>query len=97
VKLEWSIDARNDREAIFDYIAADNPRAAIVVDERIQAQVETLREFPSIGREGRIEGTRELVISRTPYVAAYALIGGVIRVLRVLHSARLWPDDMPRA
>lgn len=94
MKLEWSVDARNDREAIFDYITADNPRAAIAVDERIQVQVETLREFPSIGRPGRVEGTRELVISRTPYIAAYALIDDAIRVL---HSARLWPDDMPGA
>jgi toxin ParE1/3/4 len=97
VKLEWSVDGRNDREAIFDYIEADNPRAAVAVDERIQAQVETPREFPGIGRPGRVEGTRELVISRTPYIAAYALIEDAIRVLRALHSARLWPDDMPGA
>jgi len=32
-----------------------------------------LIETPEIGRPGRIEGTRELVIPRTPYIAAYRI------------------------
>ncbi len=51
----------NDGEAIFDYLEADSPRAAILIDDRIEAQVELLMETPEIGRPGRIEGTRELV------------------------------------
>jgi hypothetical protein len=58
----------NDREAIFDYLEADSPRAAILIDDRIEAQVELLTDTPEIGRPGRIEGTRELVIQRTPYM-----------------------------
>jgi hypothetical protein len=56
----------NDREVIFDYLEADSPRATILIDDRIEAQVELLIETPEIGRPGRIEGTRELVIPRTP-------------------------------
>jgi plasmid stabilization system protein ParE len=48
-----------------------------------------------MGRPGRIEGTRELVISRTPYIAAYRIAGDNVRVLRVLHGAQQWPDDIP--
>jgi addiction module RelE/StbE family toxin len=93
--LEWSVFALADREAIFDYIEADNPRAAVAVDDRIQTRVEGLVQFPEMGRPGRIEGTRELVISRTPYIAAYRILGETVRILRVLHGAQLWPDDMP--
>jgi addiction module RelE/StbE family toxin len=57
--------------------------------------VEGLVQFPEMGRPGRIEGTRELVISRTPYIAAYRILGETVRILRVLHGAQLWPDDMP--
>ena len=46
------------------------------------------------GRPGRVPGTRELVIPRTPYVAAYALTRDCIRILRVLHGAQMWPDDL---
>lgn len=66
MRLEWSVFALADREAIFDYIEADSPRAAVAVDDRIQKCVEGLAQFPNMGRDGRIAGTRELVISGTP-------------------------------
>jgi toxin ParE1/3/4 len=93
--LEWSVFARADRKAIFDYIEEDNPRAAITVDERIRTRVEGLTQFPEMGRVGRIEGTRELVISSTPYIAAYRIFGDTVRILRVLHGAQKWPDEIP--
>ncbi|HVH86634.1 MAG TPA: type II toxin-antitoxin system RelE/ParE family toxin, partial [Terriglobales bacterium] len=61
MQLEWTQFAQADREAIFDYIEADSPQAAITVDDRIRQQVEELRKFPKIGRPGRIDGTRELI------------------------------------
>jgi toxin ParE1/3/4 len=94
VRLEWSVFAIEDRDAIFDYIEEDSPRAAVVVDNRIRTQVRQLLQFPETGRPGRIEGTRELVIRRTPYIAAYRITGDTVRILRVLHGAQLWPDEM---
>jgi len=93
--LEWSVFAMAGREAIFDYIEADSPRAAMAVDDRIEASVEGLAQFPEMGRPGRVEGTRELVISRTPYIAAYRILGVTVRILRILHGAQQWPDEMP--
>lgn len=84
----------SDREAIFNYIEADSPRAAVRMDERIEAQVERLRDTPEIGRVGRVVGTRELVLSRTPYVAAYRVEGDKVRILRVLHGAQRWPGEI---
>ncbi|EJZ16481.1 type II toxin-antitoxin system RelE/ParE family toxin, partial [Rhizobium sp. Pop5] len=72
MKLTWSAFALSDRDAIFTYIEAENPSAAILVDERIAAAVRRLIDFPASGRVGRIAGTRELVINGTPYVAAYS-------------------------
>jgi len=66
VKLEWHPLAEADRDTIFDYIEEDNPLAAIAVDERIAEQVAVLTRFPEGGRPGRVAGTRELVIKRTP-------------------------------
>jgi addiction module RelE/StbE family toxin len=95
VHLDWSVFAIADREAIFDYIEADSPSAAIAVDDRIRIGVEGLARFPLMGRPGRIDGTRELVISNTPYVAAYRIAGDTVRILRVLHGAQQWPEEMP--
>lgn len=95
MKLTWSVFALSDRDAIFTYIEAENPSAAILVDERIVAAVRRLIDFPASGRVGRIAGTRELVINDTPYVAAYAITESTIRILRVLHGAQEWPDTLP--
>jgi addiction module RelE/StbE family toxin len=94
LRLEWSVFALEDRDGIFDYIEEDSPRAAVVVDDRIRTQVRQLLQSPETGRLGRVEGTRELVISRTPYIAAYRITGDTVRILRVLHGAQQWPDEM---
>jgi len=93
VNLEWSAFALADRDEIFDVIEADNPRASIAVDERIQTLAEQLLHFPKSGRIGRVEGTYELVIVGTPYVAAYRVFADRVQILRVIHGARLWPDE----
>jgi toxin ParE1/3/4 len=94
MRLEWSRFAQADREAIFDYIEADSPQAAITVDDRIRQQVEELMKFPERGRPGRVECTRELIIQRTPYVVAYRIAGKTIRILRGLHGAQMWPQEL---
>ncbi len=94
MKLEWSVLAVADRNAIFDYIEADNPRAAVKIDARIRKAIALLAQFPEMGRLGRVEGTRELVISRTPYIAAYRIVGGTVQILRVLHGAQRWPENL---
>uniref|UniRef100_B0T7Z6 Addiction module toxin, RelE/StbE family n=1 Tax=Caulobacter sp. (strain K31) TaxID=366602 RepID=B0T7Z6_CAUSK len=96
MRLEWSVLAMADREAIFDYIEAESPRVAIAIDERISAQSQTLIQFPHSGRPGRIEGTRELVIGQTPFVVAYRVTDDLVRILRVLHGAQEWPEDFQR-
>jgi addiction module RelE/StbE family toxin len=94
MRLEWSVFSLADRTSIFDYIETDNPRAAIAVDDRIERRVEGLMQFPEMGRPGRIEGTRELVISGTPHIAVYRIMGDTVLILRVLHGAQQWPDEM---
>jgi addiction module RelE/StbE family toxin len=95
VNLVWSAFALADRDDIFSHIEADNPRAAITVDERIAGAARRLTDFPDSGRPGRVAGTRELVITGTPYIAAYAVTAQTVRILRVLHGAQRWPDELP--
>lgn len=94
MRLTWSAFAHSDRDGIFTYIEAHNPAAAITIDERIVAAAHRLRDLPESGRPGRLAGTRELVITGTPYVAAYQVTGETVRILRVLHGAQQWPDDL---
>lgn len=67
----------------------------MAVDDLISEKVALLLEFPEAGRIGRLEGTRELVVTGTPYVVAYRLAEEVVLILRVLHGAQEWPDALP--
>lgn len=44
------------------------------------------------GRPGRVPGIRELVISNTPFIAAYAIENDRIVILAVYHGAQQWPE-----
>ena len=94
MKIEWTPAALADRDAIFDCIEADSPRAAISIDERIEAAVERLVDFPESGRPGRVEGTREIVMTNAPYILPYRILDDWVCTLRVRHGARLWPDKL---
>lgn len=90
MRLVWTRLARLDRKHIREYIAADNPAAALTLDERISVRAARLPDHPEMGRKGRIEGTRELVVHPN-YILVYDQTGDLVRILRVLHAARRWP------
>jgi len=94
VRVEWRSDARDDALGIADYIEIDNPSAALAVYAEIHQQVAMLADHPLMGRPGRVPGTRELVINRTPYIVAYTVVDEIVTVLRVLHGARKWPPEI---
>lgn len=91
MKIRWLLKAVNDLEDIRDYIALDDPRAAQKEIDKILTKVSLLIENPEFGRKGRVVNTRELVVTGSPYIAAYRLKGDFIEILRVLHGARKWP------
>lgn len=94
MRLEWLPMAIADFNEIVDYIAEDNPLAAIDQGDEIDSQVAGLLANRNMGRSGRIKGTRELIIVRTPYIVAYRIVKKDILILRVLHCARCWPDSV---
>ena len=92
MELHWTLEAIQDREAIYDYIEADNPIAALALDELFEEKAGRLVDHPGLGRRGRVDGTREL-IARQNYILVYDVASDSIRVLRVLHAARQWPPQ----
>jgi addiction module RelE/StbE family toxin len=91
-ELEWLEPARADLLSIIEYIADDNPDAAQRVKDDIEYKVTRLQDFPRMGRPGRVEGTRELVIW-TNHVVVYDENAISVRILRVLHTAQQWPPS----
>lgn len=91
LRLLWTLLAAQDRRDIRTHIARDNPAAALALDQSISDRTARLTAHPALGREGRVAGTRELVIHPN-YVVVYDLTADCVRVLRVLHARRQWPE-----
>ena len=93
MNLVWTPRARKARIAAIDYIAQDSPRAALGQLDEIERQTEMLIAQPEMGRPGRVDGTRELVIGRTPFMVIYRIKPRAKRIelLRLLHGAQQWP------
>jgi toxin ParE1/3/4 len=94
MKIRWRKSAEADLDEVFDYLLESDQQAALRTYNTIRQKVELLADHTHLGRPGRVENTRELVIARTPYIVAYTVdsrINAVI-ILRVLHGRRLWPE-----
>ena len=90
--LVWSRQAVADLAKLRRYIEENNPDAAAQVATRIFDAVRQLEEFPGIGRLGRIAGTRELVIRKTPYLVVYRISSEAVHLLRIFHERQQWPE-----
>ena len=93
--LESTEQALRQLDKAHDYIALSNSEGvATRITALIVASVQQLAAFPMSGRSGRISGTRELVISKTPFVASYAIDRDRIVVLALYHGAQQWPESL---
>ena len=89
--VRWLKRALANLDAEAESISRDSPAAAQRVVLAIADAVELLARHPALGRPGRVEGTRELVVAGTPYVIPYGVRENRVEVLRVFHAARKWP------
>lgn len=91
--IEWTEQAVRQLIQAEDYVALSNSEeVAERIMTRIVTSIQQLLRFPMSGRTGRVAGTRELVISNTPFVVAYAMEHERIVVLAIYHGAQKWPE-----
>jgi toxin ParE1/3/4 len=90
MRVTFNPAARDELDAIFDWIAEKSPRAARELIARIEAKVMQLElpELAQMGRPGLVEGTRELL--EWPYIIVYKVFEDrdEIVVISVVHGAR---------
>ena len=93
MKIVWTEPALQDLREIFEYISEEKPNAARALLVEIKERVITLQDNPQLGRVGRVDGTRELVLTGTQYILPYRVKDRQIQILAVFHTARKWPDN----
>ncbi|MBF0503281.1 MAG: type II toxin-antitoxin system RelE/ParE family toxin [Candidatus Riflebacteria bacterium] len=90
--IRWLHLAEKDLDDLFAFIAQDSLPMAAKEVERVIGEVTRLQSNPAMGRPGRVPETRELVIP--PYIVAYRVKDSIVQILRVLHSAQEWPENL---
>jgi toxin ParE1/3/4 len=94
VNIVWSPRAIEHLAHARAHIARDNPAAASRIATALLDAVERLAELPHLGRSGRVAGTRELVVPRTPYVIAYRMLGDRLEIIAVFSARQKWPKRL---
>ena len=94
MNIIWSAEAIADLISLRAYIAEHDPIAARRTAQLIIELIEDmLVHNPHIGRPGRVSGTREFVITKTPYIVPYGVRNDALEILRVDHGTRRRPDS----
>ncbi len=89
--LRWTRRATRRLDRTGNDVAKDNPDAAAQIVTRIVSAVDNLASHPSMGRVGRIKGTREYPVGDNPYITVYRPQAGVVEIFIVFHGAQKWP------
>lgn len=92
--IRWTRRAVRRLDQIGANISRDDPVAAAGVVARLIAVVDALAEHPAMGRPGRIDSTRELVLADIPYIIPYRVTATPIDILTVMHTAQQWPEEL---
>ena len=90
MNIRWTAEAVANLENICLHIAEDNPSAAHKTVNIIYERIEELVAFPNRGRQGREEGTRELVLAPLPYIVIYRVKDSTVEILYINHGAQDW-------
>jgi plasmid stabilization system protein ParE len=86
-KIALTSKAESDLDGIYDYYEPllGAARSEAVIFHLIES-LETLENFPQLGRASDIPDCRVLIITKYPYRAVYSLKGDTIFVYRILHQ-----------
>lgn len=91
-KIKWTRLALSDLTNAYEYIKQDSPGSAKAVAERIMKSIDMLAEHPEIGRPGRVEETREIVVSHSPFIVVYRYKKDTVEIINIFHTSRKWVD-----
>jgi toxin ParE1/3/4 len=88
MRIRWTKASAEDLEHIKNYLTENHPHFAHSTVRELYEAILSLRTSPRRGRLGREEGTRELVVSRLPYIVAYRVKDEAVEILHIYHGAQ---------
>ena len=89
-KCRFSLEARRDLQGIHDYIAADDPAAALRLIEKIEQSCELLANHPLLGEACEFLAERLRMTAIGNYIVFHRPDDDGSKIVRVIHGARDW-------
>jgi len=83
MKLRWTPRAVADLEEISDYLVAASPQTWDHLLSRIERLSEMILDFPLMGKAGLVPGTREFVVSGTPWILVFQVKEDAVVIVSV--------------
>ena len=96
MNVRWRRNAQLDLAEIDTHTRLENPQAANRIISAIRKETVQLSQYPLLGRLGRIEDTRELVVTNLSYIVAHQVTSSAVEILAVIHTSRLWPESFSK-
>lgn len=88
MRVRYTAPAARDLERVLDNIWQQSPQGALRVQERMQALIGLLIDYPHIGTPTTRPGIRRLAVSPYPYLVFYRATQGEVVIHAVRHAAR---------
>ncbi len=87
MRVVWTRMANFMLDAVGDFIAKDNPKAAAKLLKQIRRSVSLLQANPFLGRRTDFIDVRELVVHPN-YLISYRVSADIVEILQVWHVAQ---------
>ena len=81
--LRWTPRAVADLEEISDYLMVAAPQSWGHLLQRLEHLTDVLLDFPLMGKRGLVPGTREFVLSGTPYILVFQVKADAVVIVSV--------------
>lgn len=92
MNVKWLRTAAVNLQSEYQWLYERNPTAAKNFANEVHQLTSLLATNPSMGRAGRVMGTRELVLQNFPYLLPYRVKSGEIQILRIFNTI----ENLPR-
>lgn len=96
--VRWTRWANNEWLESLEYLELENPSAAARIGEAVVGVLVMLADHPYAGHVGKIAGTREFAVPRSPFIIGYEVnrSSDILTVITVFDGRRRWPKSFPK-
>jgi addiction module RelE/StbE family toxin len=94
MRVNWTKRALNDLEIEANYLNEISPSIKDSFLEDVESGIDLIKEYPELGRIGRVNQARELILKKFQYILVYLVESSYIDIIRLLHTSRKWPNSL---